>query len=341
MKSFDWKKTKTVFAVLLYLSLFFFSDTVRKAAAEAINNCLTSLLPTVFPVMILSSWITALIMDGEKKRRKRSIAGLIFLAVTGGYLIGSVLACDLYRNGSLNKKDAAKTALYNIHPGIGFTVAYVGIGLCGSVFTGIVLYVSVTLGNLFTRLILGAYIKTNIKTSVSADKAKGSEERQAAPLIKAVNVSINAAAKMCGWILLFAAITAPLKKAPGLSFLPLVLEVTAGVKQSIESLSLPLCAFVLGFGGICLYLQLLEFMRILGVSFPFYFLVRTVSGALSSLIVFLFSSCYPAVIPVFSVARSSIRPTVGSHAATAGLLLLCTSLMLSSIKNRSLTDGNG
>ena len=97
MKSFAWKKTKTVFASLLYLSLFFFSDTVREAAAEAINNCLISLLPTVFPIMILSSWITALIMDGEKKRRKRTIAGLIFLALTGGYLIGSVLACDLYR----------------------------------------------------------------------------------------------------------------------------------------------------------------------------------------------------------------------------------------------------
>ena len=90
---------------------------VRAAAAEALSLCAGSVIPALFPFLVVSSLLLSL---GLGELLSPMLAGLmeplfrvdgvgssaLLLGLVGGYPIGAKTAADLYRGGRLSRPEA-------------------------------------------------------------------------------------------------------------------------------------------------------------------------------------------------------------------------------------------
>ena len=92
---------------------------VRAAAAEALSLCAGSVIPALFPFLVVSSLLLSL---GLGELLSPMLAGLmeplfrvdgvgssaLLLGLVGGYPIGAKTAADLYRGGRLSRPEAER-----------------------------------------------------------------------------------------------------------------------------------------------------------------------------------------------------------------------------------------
>ena len=341
-------KVSLIVPVLIYAGCFLFYDEARKAAAAAIGNCLYSLLPTVFPVMIASSFLNQAIGDVRKKGKPHPAFAedllCCFTGVTGGYPIGVQTSLTRRRSGLWDSRKAKTFALVNVHPGLGFTLMYVGKSRCGSLWTGVILFACVTLGNCISYFFIRLF-SLIFRSRQSADQTKeqfvGHTKVPSSPaLVKAVNDSITACLKMCGWIVFFSAVSAMLSSVLHYKQLVLFLEVTQAVDYSLKELTLPYTSFALAFGGISVYLQLYEGLRELGINAKEYLAVRAFSGIVSALITFAAQSVFHFGLPTIGQNASVIRSSSSALAGSVGLLFMCITFMISLSNTTEKAHGN-
>lgn len=125
------------------------SATVRDAVAGGLRLCAVTILPSVFPFMILSS----LFLSYSPWERSR-ILGICFEKMTAvnraglpaflggmfcGFPIGARMAAQLYQNGALTREEAERLMGFSNNAGPGFLLCAVGIGMRGEIKDGILL----------------------------------------------------------------------------------------------------------------------------------------------------------------------------------------------------------
>ncbi len=341
-------KTKRVI-ILRYLSLFaailisLFAvkhiASITQGARIGIDLCMNTMIPSLFPMLALSSFLSRLRYPNKVDRAvflpiqwlsglPSSTAPVFFFGSLNGYPVGVKTAVSLYAAGRIDLRSAQKAALINVNPGIIFSVLVAGKIYCGSAAHGILLYSAVTISNLLLCLTL----RKNKHKPPAIDGAEWNDLSFTDALVKAVDATIKNTASICAWIVLFSAITAPLSSLPFFKPLTVLSEVTKAVIYCASERNLPLCAFSMGFGGICIFLQLLPDLKRLGVHPAVYLLYRSFSGGLSFLAEILFLKIIPASVLTSSTQHVLLRPVSVSAAGTAVLILFCIVFMLSAAR---------
>ena len=233
-------------------------------AAEGIELCIRSVLPSLLPFMVLSAPVTAL-LAGEKVPGCRSLCrlcgipsgseGLLLSGFLSGYPTGARNAALACRNGSLNRKDAERMIGFCSNCGPAFLF-----GILRPVFPDIqylwALWGICILSSLLTAAVLPG------KSRSSAAAVSG----HIPTLSESMRSALPAAAAACGWIILFKSMTAAVS-----DFIPKQLPETVKVifsgftelaggcislyKVPSVGLRFILAACLLSFGGLCVLLQ--------------------------------------------------------------------------------------
>lgn len=270
-----------------------------------------AVLPALFPFFVLTAVLTRLgaanasarlLAPLARKFRLPGIAAYCFLlSALSGYPVGSRLVADLTEGGALPKESAARVAVLCSTSGPMFLVGSVGGAMFQSAAAGAVLLASHILGILAVCLLALPFARKPVR-----------ERRQTLPptaakaddvLRESVHGAVISILCVGGTIALFYVFAQALADVGALGLLarPLarllrpfgaeqladgfvsgLLEATRGcaaLAGAGGALALPLCAFLVTFGGACILAQQLGYLRRAGVGSGFFVACKALQGA--------------------------------------------------------------
>ena len=323
---------------LLFLSAITFSAQVRQGVSDALTVCATVIVPSLFPLLILSSFASAGPCPAWLLRVMavplRILFGLssgcaipLMLGLVGGYPLAAKTASAAKRKELITEEDARRLTLFFTCPGIPFTVIAVGEGFFLSRAIGWTLFISCTLADL---LMAACY---NLITAKQEESCWHPVTAETVPLsarfVGSVEQAIRAMASVCAWIAAFYAFSSLLAAVCGEKTwrtVSLFAEITSAVAAAQERHTIPLAAFCLAFGGLCIFCQLLPDILSRGVGAGRFLVVRLLGGGIAFLIETALLRLL--AIPVPTQTRiGSLYLSADSAAGSAGLLFLCIVFM--------------
>ena len=331
--------------------LILYREAARNGVLTGVYLCLNTLIPSLFPFVLLSCLITrsraakllfcpfAPIMR-YIFRLPACAAPALILGLTAGYPVGAKITSSLYEKGELNREQAARLLSFCTAPGFAFC-AYTASALSGTSSGIWILFFSTILPPLLIGIIRALF----------ASKPESTKPVENAPFdfADAVRDGVSAMVSMCGFLVVFSALLSVLQSS-GIfrlsvsllsslgstipdagAFLNYTLEVTAGVTHcAYWHLPLPITAFGLGFSGLCIHLQLFSFFR--NNTFPMpryiYFVLRLFSALSASLVCRILIRLFPSAVEAAAGSAPLSAIPAGSPALSAALLGLSVFFLL-------------
>lgn len=246
------------------LVLILDSKTALSGAGQGIGLCLRTVIPALFPFLVLSSMMTSG-LTGRESRILRPLGqllgipqgaeGIFLTGLLGGYPVGAIAVSDARERGCLSEKTARRMMGFCCNAGPAFIFGIAG-GMFSRRWAGFALWGI----HIFSALAVGMLLPGKSREQIPPETIKPP------PLPALVSSAIRAMGSICGWVVLMRVVIAFLERWV-LWLLPVpwqvgisgMLELTNGccALGSIEneSLRFVICAGLLGFGGICVALQ--------------------------------------------------------------------------------------
>ncbi len=311
---------------LLIILLLVQSEHVISAVQNALLLCYQTVIPSLFPFFVLSGMLTA---GNFIKKLAKLLSPVMYplfhisgagalpftIGIISGYPMGAKVTTELYLSGAISRQEAARLLPFTNNSGPLFIIGAVGTGMLNQPSLGIYLYCIHVLCALLVGFCFRFY-----HGSFSFDERQKSTGSLAQTLSfsDVVAKSVNTMLLVCGFIIFFAAVCACL--TPLLDTLPKslslfikgILEVTNGsqiVAQSMPAprLMLSILSGIIGFGGICVMLQVAGIVTPAGLSMKTYAIGKILHGIFSAI------TCY-CLYPLFTI---KVQP---AFAVTAPML---------------------
>jgi len=256
-----------IFAFMGMFVLIFDGKTAIVGAQEGVTLCLHTLIPSLFPFLVLSSLINSLLI-GRKIAFLRPIGKLcgipsgaesiLLLGLLGGYPVGAQSIADAYGNGHLSKPAAHRLLGFCNNAGPAFLF-----GIIAAKFTSPSTGWLIWAIHILSALIVGTLLQKKEQSACSLSAAKP------ITLPQALETSIKTMAKICGWVVLFRVLLSVLRRWL-FWLIPLWLQVllTGALELANgcvdlhlipnEGLRFLLSVCMLSFGGLCVGMQTLS-----------------------------------------------------------------------------------
>lgn len=311
------------FRIVLFLlgcfGLICYPGEAAQAVRDGLVICGTSVIPALFPFLVL----TKSFLGGKRGQKAHKSAenimrrcfGLggeclspLLLSFVGGYPVGAASVAELYQNGAISKEETERLLLFCNNSGPAFFLGVIGTVVLSNVKAGLVLYAA----HVLAALCCGALLRENTPRSAVLRKLQPAEPTESGFLL-AVSSSCTALLQISGLILFFSAVLALLEACgifrllcrllPGIPAQTLramlcgVFELSGGVirLQGCDGAAV-LCAFLMGWGGLCVHLQAMCFWQPLHLRPKGYFAAKLLHGTLSALFSALFLSPRPPLM---------------------------------------------
>ena len=251
-------------AALCMTMLILDTRTGVSGAAAGIDICLKTLIPSLFPFFFMSILLTDALL-GWPLRLFRPLAklcripngavSLLAIGFLGGYPVGAQNVAIASENGVLSSKDAERMVVFCNNAGPAFIF-----GFLGQVFQNPICPWLLWFTHVISALIVGFLIPGgNIRIKSDFPPSEIS-------VPDALAKSIHVMAQVCGWVILFRILLEFLKRwlfslLPGMGqvlitgFLELVNGCLLLQDLPSDGLKFILSALMLGFGGLCVFLQ--------------------------------------------------------------------------------------
>lgn len=334
---FSIRKIITLSAVVIGC---FFCLHDAEACSEGVRKgilfCIEVLVPSLYLFMALSS---VLIRSGYGVALSKPLKGsayhlfrlppeglaVILLTMLGGYPVGARCAAALYRQGSISRSDAEKSAYIAVCAGPGFLINYVGCALLNNRQAGIALLIAEIVGVIISGFIVGRIMHSDPLPYPRSSQRIRSEDL----LIASVTDASIATFHLCGMVVICTAMISVIEKNspdPTLTDIASALiEITEGCHRMCGDYPLILIAFFLGFGGISVHLQVYAGAGKLNIHKGLFFLFRMMQGIITAAAAYAYLMIFPIKQGVF---HSTDAPLTLSKSAT---LAGSTALVLSSL----------
>lgn len=297
------KLKKNLFVYFILVSMIIIavrSEKILSCARESLSLCFSTVIPSLFPFMVLSSLfvnsytndsfkfasaVTKRLLGIQKAANAAFMCGLIC-----GYPIGAKCTCELYKAKKISASEAESLIAYSNNSGPLFVIGAVGAGIFGSVKTGILLYGV----QLFSALCAAKILKSHTTYSLSpyheSSKTKIS-------FTQSVCTSVINIINVCGFIVFFSVINELIH--PFLTLLPpsmqaiifCILEITNSIVNisSLEysyAVKLAFVSFALGWSGLSVHMQVKSLIEDTGLSMKKYYITRFMMGVASSVVTY-------------------------------------------------------
>jgi sporulation integral membrane protein YlbJ len=326
--------------------IFRFPEAVKEGVNEGINICFYTIIPSLFPFMTISTYIVRSdILSPFYNflslpvrvlfKQPASAVSVIILSMVGGFPVGIKMANDLYTKGRITKEQAQRLCLFCMNAGPAFVITAVGANILGNTKAGIIIYSS---------LCISAFI-SGVISSFVADKnndminQKNEKPLQLSSLSSFVTDSLQCIFNICAWIILFSSITQCIEafSFPEQAYIYITsfLEVTKGCSTLAGNTILPIFTGIIGFGGICVHCQVLEYLKNMQIKYRHFFISRILSGISASVISYILFLLFPVEADVFSNSdQISSYSFSFSYSAFFIFILMCVIMILDIDRNK-------
>ena len=332
---------KSAFKALavIFIAVIFIveSEASAQGAKYALSLCGSTVIPSLLPFMVISTYIVKsdlLSFFLIKGNRICSVifdlppeSGLIFLlSLIGGCPVGAKLIKDGISKGSLTYNQGKRMLLFCVNSGPAFIVNVVGVAMLGNKKLGLILFLCMSV----TSFIIGIMSRLFKKDDCIPESVT---EKSGNSLLQSVDDSVKSIISMCGWIVVFSALQFVIKDLfipESLKpWVPVVFEVTDGCRTAAKSLPLPMVAFVLGWSGLTVHGQLMEYISFIGLKYIYFFVSRLINGALGLGVFSAVLKLFPDVVSVFSNIGKVVPVSVSvSIPAAVGMMFLFALVIL-------------
>ena len=294
----------SAFLGLVIICFFVFSKEALSGALNGILICGNTLIPSLFPFMIVSEIFVASGGASLIGRLLSPIFGKLFgisgegcvsyiLGMLCGFPVGIRSAISLYERGIIDKRELEHLSAFCNGPSSAFLISAVGSSLFGSKQFGIMLYASHVITSTLMGVIARFYFATKGESSrpenyFRCDKA--SPSGVAASIVSAVNRSAISMLYICAFVVFFSStspiLTSLCEKLGLPAFINTLLigafEMTGGAFAAASltpSLAVPAIAAVTFWSGLSVFFQFVGLVGEHKISlFPY--LVSKLAGAL-------------------------------------------------------------
>ena len=294
-------------AFISVLTLFFIIDakTVSQGVLQGLKTAAFAVIPAVFPCAVLSE-LFILSGGGEvaaklfgkpvSKIFGTSVyaASAVILGAVCGFPVGAVTAARLYASGKIKKAEFERLIGFVSLPSPSFVINVVGVGMFGSRNIGFLLFGCLLLSSFFIGVFSGLRRdRSNENSPLVALKSPSLSENFVSALYRSAETMI----KITASVTFFSAVSVWLGARLDLpdvwaALLSGILEFSGGCRAAAAlggGLSLPLCAFSLGFSGFGVHFQIISVCG--SISYKKYFLFSLIKAALCALFVFAVKFC--------------------------------------------------
>ena len=316
--------------LLLLLLFLFHTPLAIEGVQRGLSLFAQSVLPALFPFLVLSELILS---SGIGHVIGRVLArplgalfgvseaggGALLLGALCGQPVASSSAVSLYERGEISKDEARRISLFANNPSSGFLIAAVGGTLFGNASAGMALFcitmLSSALLGMTLRLCFG-------KTDKMVKKYRnGIDNRPFFTLFtEAVQRGFFCILQIGAFLVFFSSLSNVLsgffartpydRKWQHLLFG--ALEITAGIHTAVTTLpaysAFRLAAFLCGFGGICVCMQILSITQKCEVSALHYLIAKLFQGGIALLLgEGYLRLLHPVLTPVQSIPTGILR----------------------------------
>ena len=291
-----------ILILVIIVLLCIFPKKYSAICLEGIFLWAKVVLPSLLPFLILTTLLTKLGVLQKlsiylnklfyRLKLPSVTAGVFIISILSGYPVGAKMIADLYSQGAINEKEATRMSLLCSTSGPMFIIGSVGAVLFNSPVAGCILFATHILGVLLPCLIALPFAKKLPKTE---HVLQGQNIDNL--LYSSVHSSTISILCIGAFIALFYILTEALTdlkimqplvyllsfpfgdSATGLVYG--LLEATHGVAALSKSMSifaLPLASFVITFGGGCILLQQISFLKSAKVKITQFLLFKFLQG---------------------------------------------------------------
>ena len=336
--TFRAKLTRALFVCSLLLfaaGLCVYSKETSAAAVEGLLLCGRVLIPSLFPFLVVSSIaigcgiaekIGKLLETPMQKifNLPGVCATAFILGLIGGYPVGAANAIFLYRSKLCTKVQAERLLAFCNNCGPAFILGVVGASLFGGTVAGFLLYGAHILSSLLVGLIFRFYRRGDKALPSKPEADKSAAPHLSAIFTRAYVIFFSVAIKLLylsGVIPFGARLLAVAAK--GLDLSPVFaekliggfLELTTGVygiasSNAALSARLSAAAFILGWAGLSVHFQVLDFMSDSGLSARPYVVGKLLHGGFSALFAYIGASLIPFDVQTGAIKAGHISALV-------------------------------
>lgn len=333
------------------------SAAVSQGVRNGLEMCAGVLIPSLFPFMALSSFLSLTSAAGILSipltpvttrlfKLPKALGAVVLLSLIGGYPVGAKSISLLLSQGKITKATAERMLCFCVNSGPSFLVTAVGIGMLTSKTAGIILFFSQTVAT----LLIGMAV--SFRTKMPPAESEGIRIKTDEAFVTAVSSASSAMLAMCSFAILFSGILAVVsasgfvemasrflgvEEALAKAAISGILEVTSGCVNSAGLggiTSFALISAAVSFGGLSVLFQIMSCFRENPVSFRPLIMSRFCHILLAGAIAI---PLYKRFCEVHTVFAASGRPTVQTSAhsllISVCLLFMCAVMTLSSAKN--------
>lgn len=331
------KKLRFVIAATLLACIFLRPQLSVNAAQQAMRVWYTSVAPSLFPFLALMPLIT----DAQACRCYNAAFGKIMRplfrlpgsaapAVVIGMLAGSpggsIGICRIAGESGMKKSEARRLALALGGVSPAYLIAGIGTMLFGSAALGYRLAAVQALTQLTLLFLLGRMESEANDAAVMRQSESGSH-----PIRGAIEVVLSVA----GYMMVFAVAGSVIAQLAGeklAALLQLIIDLPTGAAAlaNLDNIwKLPALSAAIGFTGLCINLQNMDALRMLGISVREYISVRIIAAMLNcSLGIF--------ILGKYTVPVSFYTPNIPNIYVIYMLIVLCISIYPLAILSKNL-----
>ncbi len=231
------------------------------------------------------------------------------LSILGGYPVGAMSIAELVKRKSINAKQAERLLPFCNNTGPAFIIGAVGSGIFDSNKAGILLYLCHIAASFVLALI---FMPNVLKDCAEVSDASGDVPRLIKILPECVKSTLDKCISICGFVIFFAVLRGILTELGIISALALatnkiggleigmcesliagIMELGGGIASmagmSLSPGTLAMAAYILGFGSLSVHCQTLAAVSDANIKCARHFVGRILHGALSALLVYIFS----------------------------------------------------
>lgn len=345
------RKLSAVIKAIVVFSLcavvLVFSKECGSGAVEGIRLCLTVLIPSLFPFMVISSFIVKSGLSYQIGKPLRGItkhlfglnecfAPIIILSILGGYPIGAKGISEIYIRGEADERECKKASLFCVCSGPGFLVNYIGSSIYNNKKVGLILLFSQIISVLILGILNNIFDKRR-NNYISDKELCIKNEPIGNSLVKAVADGSKGMLAICSFVVIYSAFAGILNAvlADGLfkNSLLCLFEVCSAVNVMSKSCPIEAVAFASGFGGLCVHFQIYSALGELKISKLLFYVYRIMQGIITALLTHAGLMILNIAKPVFSTATIEEAGTYGATPMSGIVIVVLMICFLFSIKS--------
>ena len=285
---------------ILYLTGFMimFPRTSLSRATDALVLCQRSVIPALFPFLVCSSYLSASGLATKLGRFLSPIMQPLFgvpgsgalawvLGTACGYPVGAACIANLYTSGECTRDEGERMLSFCNNSGPLFIVSVIGCTYLKNPTLGYIIYISHTLASVLTGMFFKIFARPQKAQKTLPQGTTSSPKETLLTLGGAIDSAVFTTLKICGFVIIFAIISATLPQGSLYPYIYSMLEITGGLEklsslQINPSLKLSLISFFCAFSGLSVILQVASIVKPLNFSLKPFLCGKLLQGIISA-----------------------------------------------------------